>query len=71
MNLLFWPERPVDFNEREGDGKRNSLLGWPYHILVQSSNNRVKLMVWSLLNGDEVRTLCNATRATKNVFSMS
>ena len=27
MNLLFLLDRPADFNEREGDGNRNSLLG--------------------------------------------
>ena len=29
------PDRPTHLHEREGDGKRNTLLGWPY--IVNSS----------------------------------
>ena len=27
--LFFLPDRPTHLHEREGDGKRNILLGWP------------------------------------------
>ena len=27
--FFFLPDRPTHLHEREGDGKRNILLGWP------------------------------------------
>ena len=28
-SFFFLPDRPTHLHEREGDGKRNILLGWP------------------------------------------
>ena len=30
--FVFLPDRPTHLHEREGDGKRNILLGWPKGI---------------------------------------
>ena len=29
-SFFFLPDRPTHLDEREGDGKRNILWGWPY-----------------------------------------
>ena len=31
--FFFLPDRPTHLQEREGDGKRNILWGWPYLVL--------------------------------------
>ena len=39
--FFFLPDRPTHLHEREGDGKRNILLGWPTeHDVVTRSPER-------------------------------
>ena len=45
-------DRPTNLHEREGDGKRNILLGWPYSqcdcdcYMLQFSNRALEVTVW-------------------------
>ena len=37
VHSVFLPDRPTHLLEREGDGKRNILLGWPYDDAVTNT----------------------------------
>ena len=49
MFIFFLPDRPTHLHEREGDGKRNILLGWP-NLFSQSATLPVYLFVSVFVN---------------------
>ena len=59
VHSFFLPDRPTHLHEREGNGKRNILLGWPkycnnntnymYLIMANSSYN----FTWIIKNGTQ------------------
>ena len=48
--FYFLPDRPTHLHEREGDGKRNILLGWPYEGTIDHHSRPQYIMAIMHIN---------------------
>ena len=66
FSFFFPTDRPTHLHEREGDGKRNILLGWPNGTKKKSPRHRE--LVSSLYSSDDPTEASKLLRSSTNLL---